>query len=76
MAAKVKRENEGERKEGEVKKNIISWPYLLLYELQLTRKSPVTQAMIAVSSGADNKCREMSVLKSQIKVVKKGRDQL
>ena len=33
-------------------KNLSSRPYLLLYELQLTKKPPVTQAMIAVNSGA------------------------
>ena len=78
MAAKVKQENEGEEKRERGKEEIHFTAISFTLRIAVDEKNRLLRKLWLQSTlaGTEWLLREMSVLKSQIKGVKKGRDQL
>ena len=78
MAAKVKQENEGEEKKERGKEETHFMAISFTLRIAVDEKNRLLRKLWLQSTlaGTEWLLREMSVLKSQIKGVKKGRDQL
>ena len=78
MAAKVKQENEGEEKRERGKEETHFTAISFTLRIAVDEKNRLLRKLWLQSTlaGTEWLLREMSVLKSQIKGVKKGRDQL
>ena len=78
MAAKVKQENEGEEKKERGKEETHFTAISFTLRIAVDEKNRLLRKLWLQSTlaGTEWLLREMSVLKSQIKGVKKGRDQL